>query len=384
MNKIILSFLIIAICTLPIRSDEPENSWFDDALQVKWQEYKNEFSKAYENFGLEVAAFKNWLDNRKKAQSSGKQEWVAGDTVMSDLSEAEFVVTYLTLQVPARSDVQGASTASSLAAAPSSWNWVTEGKVPAIKSQGGCGSCWAFGVIGAIESLKLIKEKQSAGDAALFSEQHLVDCSKGFNGLGGCSGGWPSSAMTWISTNGMVKSADWGYRGFEQTCPKNLTNVAFKITGSGSATNDADLEKAIATQPVVVAVDASRWSSYKEGIFGASASDCSTAVNHAVIAVGYTPEYWLIRNSWGTGWGEKGYMRLSRARSNACGVSAYGFYPIAASSNDGSNNDSNNGGTNDQTSETDKSTSCPGWAKAGYCTDARYATYVKGFIFYLF
>jgi C1A family cysteine protease len=323
---------------------------------------------------LELAAFKNWLNNNKNAQSSGNREWIAGDTVMSDLSDVDFHVRYLNLKVPEKSEVKGATTASSLKAGPSSWNWVEQGKVPAVKDQGGCGSCWAFGVIGAIESLKLINENKNAKDAQLFSEQYLVDCSKGYGGLGGCNGGWPSTAMKWIATNGMVKSASWGYEKREQTCPTNLEKVAFKITGSGNAVGDAELEKAIAQQPVVVAVDASRWSSYTGGIFGASTSECSTSVNHAVIAVGYTPEYWLIRNSWSEGWGEKGYIKLSRARANTCGVSAYGSYPIASKENSNNNNDNDS----DTSELVDSNPNCPGWAKAGYCTTpANYAEYMK-------
>jgi len=71
---------------------------------------------------------------------------------------------------------------------------------------------------------------------------------------------------------------------------------------------------ALQQQPVSVAVDASNWKNYVSGVF----SDCETALNHAVLAVGYGPDNYLVKNSWTTKWGENGYIRLARA--NTCGV----------------------------------------------------------------
>lgn len=378
MNKVIISLLILAICTLPIRSDEPDssqilddpirsdepdvnqsqesqNSWYDDALQVKWQNYKNEFAKTYENMGLEIAAFRNWLNNMRQAQSSGNQEWIAGETSLSDLSEIEFQMQYLNLEVPARSEVMGSTTASELAAAPASKNWVTEGKVTAVKSQGGCGSCWAFATVGAYESLNLILNNRQE----LYSEQQLVDCTKGLPGLTGCSGGWPARAIEWTEKNGITSSSIYPYYGNEQGSGKcaALPKVGFRIYGLGTILGDSELEKAIAIQPVVVCVDASKWNNYKGGVFGANTADCTTRVNHAVLAVGYTPEYWIIKNSWGNRWGEQGYIRVSRNRQNTCGIAAYANYPLRSAAD-----------------LVDKNANCPGWKK--YCTQASFRAYM--------
>ena len=90
--------------------------------------------------------------------------------------------------------------------------------------------------------------------------------------------------------------------------------------------------------PVAVGVNADTWQKYQGGVFcpsklAGTVSDCGTmlnilGLNHAVIVVGYTSEYWIIKNSWGETWGEKGYMRLCRKFSNNCGISMLASYPL--------------------------------------------------------
>ena len=75
-------------------------------------------------------------------------------------------------------------------------------------------------------------------------------------------------------------------------------------------------------QPVSVMVDATKWAPYSSGIF----SNCETALNHMVLLVGMSDEYWKCKNSWGTTWGEQGYIKL--ARGNTCGICSNGIYPI--------------------------------------------------------
>lgn len=82
------------------------------------------------------------------------------------------------------------------------------------------------------------------------------------------------------------------------------------------------LASAIMKQPVSVVVDASKWATYASGVF----SNCGTALNHMVVLVGMADEYWKCKNSWGTAWGEKGYIRL--ARGDTCGICQYAVYPV--------------------------------------------------------
>jgi C1A family cysteine protease len=105
-----------------------------------------------------------------------------------------------------------------------------------------------------------------------------------------------------------------------QTC-KNLS-CAFKISGYSSVSNCNDLLNAIKKQPVSVAVDATNWASYTSGIF----TNCQSSLNHMVLLTGVADEYWKLKNSWGTSWGEKGYIRIGRG--DTCGICKSGIYPL--------------------------------------------------------
>ena len=184
-----------------------------------------------------------------------------------------------------------------------------------IKNQGQCGSCWAFSATGSMESFALFK-----GQSVSLSEQQLVDCSKA-QGNHGCNGGWPSSALKYAIANGMASSSEYPYVARDQTCKKN--GGSFKIAGQSSYSGCSGLSNGVQSHPISVAVDANKWSSYKSGVF----SSCGTSIDHAVLLVGIVGGNWKIKNSWGTGWGENGYIRLA-GTSNTCGVCANaGVYP---------------------------------------------------------
>ena len=79
--------------------------------------------------------------------------------------------------------------------------------------------------------------------------------------------------------------------------------------------------------PIAVAVDAAEMMSYSGGIY--NNLHCNPQnLNHAVTVVGYTPDSWMIKNSWITTWGEQGYMRLARNKGNMCGVAMNGVFPV--------------------------------------------------------
>jgi cathepsin L len=193
-------------------------------------------------------------------------------------------------------------------------DWTTQGKVSGVKNQGQCGSCWAFSAVGTLESFYLFK-----GQNTNLSEQQLVDCSRP-QGNQGCNGGWPSSALNYVKANGITDGGSYPYVARDQGC--KTQGGAWKIGGISSYTGCNGLTTGISAHPISVTVDASNWSSYRSGAF----SSCGASINHAVLLVGVVGGTWKIKNSWGTGWGESGYIRL--AGGNTCGVCAYaGVYP---------------------------------------------------------
>ncbi|KAM3289769.1 hypothetical protein P3S67_018058 [Capsicum chacoense] len=194
-------------------------------------------------------------------------------------------------------------------------DWRKKGAVTGIKDQGQCGCCWAFSVAAATEGINKIK----TGKLISLSEQELVDCDTSSNM--GCEGALMDDAFKFIIKNhGLTTESNYPYEETDGTCKTGKeSNHAAKIT-----TN----------QPVSVAINASAsdFQFYSSGVF---TRECGTELDHGVTAVGYGEtsdgtEYWLVKNSWGTGWGENGYIRMQRnidAEEGLCGIAMQASYP---------------------------------------------------------
>ena len=200
-----------------------------------------------------------------------------------------------------------------------SFNWAMRGKVTAVKNQGGCGSCWAFGAMGAYESSYRIRNNISL-DA---SEQHVVSCA----GAGSCAGGWYDPVFQWMIGNGNTSEAVVPYTASNGSCNTGL-GTPFRAVAWGFVTVKADTPsvaqiKAALCQrgPIVVAVRATpAFQGYTTGLFNEGAAG---QINHAILIVGWDDQQsaWRIKNSWGTGWGENGYMWI-RYNTNRVGYAA--------------------------------------------------------------
>jgi C1A family cysteine protease len=217
-------------------------------------------------------------------------------------------------------------------------NWVTAGAVTPIKDQGQCGSCWAFGTIGGIEGSWQI----ATGSLKSMSEQQLVDCSK-FPNMG-CSGGNPSVAVGFETSHNVCSESSYPYKAVKGSCQGDTSCQAeipaggvtgYNQVGSGLfGANVNDMKSALQQQPVTIAIEADQASfqGYQSGIL---TSGCGTNLDHAVLAVGYGSEsgtdYWLVKNSWGTSWGDAGYIKIGIA-NNVCGVLNQAGYPSVSAS----------------------------------------------------
>ncbi|KMT07606.1 hypothetical protein BVRB_6g147350 [Beta vulgaris subsp. vulgaris] len=219
---------------------------------------------------------------------------------------------------------------------PASVDWRTKGAVTPVKNQRNCGSCWAFSTIASVEGINQIKTKQLLS----LSEQELVDCD---HDNYGCEGGLVEHAFSYIKkSGGVVAETTYPYEAKNDICNSAKANApVVKIDGYEVVPeNDENaLLKAVANQPVSVAIDASGsdLQFYSEGVFS---GECGTDLDHAVTAVGYGTtqdgtKYWIVKNSWGPGWGEKGYIRMQRgvdAKEGLCGIAMDACYPTKLSS----------------------------------------------------
>jgi len=352
------------------------------ALNAKdmWQTYKHEFGRQYVG-GEDQLRFQAFAANMKDAADLQQKNPLAqfGPTELSDKTKEE--IRSYTTGYDVSSPCPGLTTsccelpneysAVQLAAAPASIDWRNKGAVSSVKNQGSCGSCWAFATAGAVEGAW-----GAAGHTLKdVSVQEFVSCNE--DDLG-CQGGRVDTSLRWLarerdgnavswkqypyaSASGSAPachddscwalsaavSDDWctvNCRAPTPNCPPSLcscngTNphldIAATVTKKGCQDLPKDEDQLAAqlaeTGPFALAVNAGPWTSYKGGIM----TGCPTGgVDHGVLAVGYgtdtvngtSAKYWLIKNSWGTSFGESGYIRLAFG-SNQCSLT---YRPIRA------------------------------------------------------
>jgi len=293
------------------------------------------YQRTYQPNQLETR-FQNFVQNLRIIEETNAQNlsYTLGVNEYSDMSWAEFSAAFL--MAPQHCSATGPTfyEPTGVPANAPAIDWRTKGVVTPVKNQGGCGSCWAFGTSGAVESMWAI----SSGKLLSLSEQQLVDCAGPF-GNAGCNGGLPSQAFEYIkATGGIELGDDYRYTGRDGACRFNPAKVAAKVTGEVNITEGAenDLFDAITNKgPVAIAFQvAGDFQSYRSGVY--DSKRCKSGpmdVNHAVLAVGYNTDaasgkpYWIVKNSWGTSFGIQGYFYMVRDK-NMCGIATCASYPL--------------------------------------------------------
>lgn len=216
------------------------------------------------------------------------------------------------------------------AANDTSLNWVEKGAVTPVKNQGSCGSCWSFSATGSMEGRNFLKN----GKLVSLSEQQLVDCSTK-QGNEGCNGGLMDYAFKYAEATQMETEAQYPYTGRDGTCHAKGGALLVKDFKDVTPKSPKALMAALEEGPVSVAIDASSilFQLYFGGIMHLF---CGDSLDHGVLLVGYGTEngmdYWMLKNSWGAGWGEKGYFRMKRdaveGKPGFCGLQLQPSYPI--------------------------------------------------------
>jgi cathepsin L len=304
-------------------------------IQSEWISFKLKFNKKYKDLTEDSKREKIFKINKDAFERhnelfrQGKVSYEKGLNEFSDMTDAELdrILNGHKMKTTKRTRRKRSpvNTSDSL---PKEMDWRIRGAVTSVKKQSSCGSCYAFSAVGAIEGQYFLKTDKLQS----FSVQQVVDCSIGF-GIG-CMGGEPSEVFKYVAKNiGLQTEKSYPYWGiarwwclFEKEKAEVFIEDFELLDGSEEA-----LKEAVATiGPISVAIHASTsFLTYDRGIY--NESNCKGTLNHAVLVVGYGSEngrdYWIVKNSHGSKWGEKGYIRMTRNRNNQCGIATEAMYP---------------------------------------------------------
>ena len=274
----------------------------------------------------EFTSVHNWIEEHNASGAN----WTAGHNQFSDWTHAEYKM--MLGYVRGEQDVRAESEQFDETVIPDGdVNWVDAGAVTPVKDQGQCGSCWAFSTIASLEGAHFI----AASELLSFSEQQLVDCASILQGYGnlGCFGGLQTYAYEYYEDGYMAELESVypytsGNGSMSLDCKyDSLSKTAVTVSKYTNVTpnNPTQMQAALVQQPLAVAIEADKmvFQTYTSGVL--SSSKCGTTLDHAVTVVGNGTEdgqeYWLVKNSWNTTWGDKGYVKLAKDSSNGtCGV----------------------------------------------------------------
>ena len=327
------AFLFIALFYLSICNNEEQ-------IFQKFQRFVGKYKKKYSSLKEFMGRFQVFSQTLHQLKTV-KRKYQTGITQFSDMTEQEFLKSYGNLDVSALSfSNTNPSKFVPKGTAPDSYNYIDHGYLQEVRDQGTCGSCFAFTTVATIEA----QYYKKYGKNKEFSQQQIVDCDWIDSQ---CNGGLMEYAYTYIQKTGGIESyEDYPYVGEVQTCKADKSKYDSDVVISGwEKLGDPDVliarldeeemkEFLYEKGPVGIILNSILLRQYTGGIIDVDDSECSPSrLNHAVTLVGYGTEdgvpYWIIRNSFGSYWGENGYFRIYRGKGT-CGLNQYAIVPTLA------------------------------------------------------
>jgi len=329
-----MKFTILALAAAAVSANVHDRTYYEEKF-FNW--LKTHEVKPVNGMHF-VQMLKNFADNEDYINNHNAQgkSYQLGHNKFSHLTVEEYRdFARLGLDAAPQSTAEFVHQApANLDSVPASIDWTTKGAVTPVKDQGQCGSCWSFSTTGSMEGAYFLKN----GKLESFSEQNFVDCDNRSNGGKdkGCNGGLMDNAFTWATKNGGICSeADYPYvsgttktAGTCNTGCTQVKNSAPKSHTDVTKNSDSAMMSALAQQPVSIAIEADQkdFQLYKSGVFTGT---CGAKLDHGVLAVGYGTlngvDFYKVKNSWGTTWGDKGYILLGRGSQYNSGAGQCGM-----------------------------------------------------------
>lgn len=288
-----------------------------------WDDFKATYGREFATQEEENLRFGHFLANLKMADARNAAERAAGGgaqhgiTKFFDMHQDEFENKMLKSDASKRlGDAEVATVSGEVNLTAGLVDWSGKLTTP-VKDQGYCGSCWAFSAAEQIESDSM----RTLGTSYILSPEQIVQCDTTSYG---CGGGWTENAYNYVKkVGGIETNAAYpysSYQGITGKCSSSSSSFVIGVSAYYTIKGETAMASYVqSTGPLSVCLDASTWNSYTGGIM----KSCGKQVDHCVQAVGVDASstgYWKVRNSWGTSWGESGYIRLAYG-ANTCAIS---------------------------------------------------------------
>ncbi|KAM3748329.1 hypothetical protein ACB098_05G100300 [Castanea mollissima] len=339
-QKKLITIMFFILETLISRA--MSNTFSESLLFERYELWLAQYGRKHVNSEEQEKRFNIFKDNVEyidKFNNEGNRTFKLGANKFADLTHEEFLASYTSNNIPTLSSYFNVESFdfNAVTEIPSAIDWRQRGAVTAVKDQGwGCtNSGWAFSTVAGIEGLLHSK----TGVLAELSVQQLIDCAVTEYTFG-CKGGLAARAYTYVRDNkGITTEEFYPYHGSQGSCDQEKATEfqMFRISGCyAQHGTEADLLKAVAGQPVSIDLNANsrEFQLYKSGVF---TGPCEFQKTHVANVVGYDTtadgvKYWILKNSWGTGWGEGGYMRILRdydPSGGLCGLNQQIAWPYA-------------------------------------------------------
>eukprot|EP00603_Paraphysomonas_imperforata_P008924 CAMPEP_0114426690 /NCGR_PEP_ID=MMETSP0103-20121206/7936_1 /TAXON_ID=37642 ORGANISM="Paraphysomonas imperforata, Strain PA2" /NCGR_SAMPLE_ID=MMETSP0103 /ASSEMBLY_ACC=CAM_ASM_000201 /LENGTH=326 /DNA_ID=CAMNT_0001595675 /DNA_START=45 /DNA_END=1025 /DNA_ORIENTATION=+ len=315
-------FKTMLVSSVAVAAATDYSSTSHDNLRLLFNNFKKNFQKNYRQDENEHR-FVTFVENLRKIDQRNAEERKAGGsaihdiTKFTDLTEAEFASRYLQARPSMKQSNAPVADVQPYTGSSSSVDWSGVYTTP-VKNQGYCGSCWAFSASEQIESDSM----RTLGTSYILSPEQITQCDSTSYG---CNGGWTEHAYNYVKRIGGIETENvYPYtsgNGVTGKCHEDPSEFVIKVNGYETVKGETKMaDYMLSTGPLSVCLDANNWNSYTGGIM----KTCGKQVDHCVQAVGVDTGkngYWKVRNSWGTDWGESGYIRLAYG-DNTCDITS--------------------------------------------------------------